>query len=133
MISILRMTRSQKSAWPSRWYELEAVRNNSILVESWLTFGPQLLMRLQELRYCYTIKFSQKGTIFIVKAKRWPYFSKLPATFQSISTFFGQFRRDPKHELKFRLKVIQWESTLSFNATENIFHMVDIDHDLLIR
>ena len=110
---------------------LKPFRNNSILVESWLTFGPQLLMRLQKLRYCYTIKFSQKGQFPLSKPYVGHIFPKLSATFQSIS--FGQFRRDPKHELKFRLKVIQWESTLSFNATESIFHMVDIDHDLLIR
>ena len=67
----------KNNTWPSRWYELEAVRNNLILEESWLTFGPQLLMRLQELRYCYTIKFSQKGTISTVEAIRWPYFSKI--------------------------------------------------------
>ena len=68
---------------------LKSFRNNSILVESWLTFGPQLLMRLRELRYCYTIKFGQKGTIFIVEAIC---FSKLSASFQSISTFFGWFQ-----------------------------------------
>jgi len=37
-VSIFEWKDLKNKAWPSRWYELEAVRNNSILVESWLTF-----------------------------------------------------------------------------------------------
>ena len=123
----------KNSAWPSRWYELEAVRNNLILVESWLTFGPHFWWDCKNCDIATRSSLVKKEQFPLLKPYAGHILLKSSATFQSISTFFGQFRRDPKHELKFRLKVIQWESTLSFNATENIFHMVDIDHDLLIR